>query len=1251
MRIVIDLQCCQTDSRKRGIGRQARELALAMCRDSGRHEIHLALSNLFPEQVQGIKKDFATLLPASRFAVWDAPKKFQLPHEAVFWRERAGEILREDYLCSLRPDVIHISSLFEGTIDDALTSIPEDNRGVAHSVTLHDLIPFKDQDLYFTEASWRRRYLRKISQLNNASGILAISDYTRRQAIDLLGLDPAKIHTVPCAADTMFRETSITDEQSASLRKKFALKHPFVMYTGGAEPRKNVSRLIEAFAALPDNAQAGYQLAIVGDVAVDHREQLDSLLRRLGLRAGAVLFTGYVSDEELARLYNICACFVFPSLEEGFGLPVLEAMSCGAPTVGSNATSIPEVIGRQDALFDPFKVESIASKLSEVLCDEGFRAELREHGLQRSGTFSWRESARLALSAMEQACEWRGSNPVAVGSRARSKPRLAYVSPLPPERSGVARYSADLLPWLAKYYEIEVITDQSGVADSATLANFPLRTADWFDLNARGFDRIIYSLGNSPFHKYMLALLERHPGVVALHDFFLSSLFAWAQLSGESPSLWDSSLYHSHGYTALLESREGNRAEAIREFPCNRRPLEWATGIIVHSKHAASLADAWYGEGTSRDWAIIPHLRAEAKPGQRARARERLGFAPGNWVVCSFGHIDFTKCSLRIVQAWLSSALADDPAGKLVFVGSNAGDAYGEELAREISRRGTRDRIRITGYVEDDIYQLYLAACDCAVQLRTCSRGESSGAILDCLSHGVPSIVNAHGSLSELPEEVVLRLDDAFTNEQLAGALEHLRGDEAAAAILRTNSRHYVATSLGLAACASAYHDAVEKFALAGRHSLLPILSEALGRLQDQPSCSPEESDWCQLAESIAANAHPMGAARQMIVDVTELAQRNLGTGIQRVQHAILKRLLTSPPDGFRVEPVYASEGRYYYARKFTCEFLSLRDVTLPDDPLETGPQDILLSLDWGIEIVPFMSVYLAKMRNRGVKMYFLIYDLLPATLPDCFPECVKKPFTPWLASLAALADGLVCISRAVADELAVWLDQARVERPPNIGYFHLGSDIEAGEFKELKSEVSSNEPAVMQPYFLMVSTIEPRKGHGQMLAAFESLWSSGFSHNLVIVGKYGHSMEAFAARLRAHPLLGKRVFWLEAPSDRLLTDAYKGATALIAASRGEGFGLPLVEAARHGVPIIARDLPVFHEVAGEHAWYFSGESPEAAARAVTDWMKLRQAGAVPQPGEMPIIDWSESAGQLLGAILGGQWYKKASLAAEAVSK
>jgi glycosyltransferase involved in cell wall biosynthesis len=406
----------------------------------------------------------------------------------------------------------------------------------------------------------------------------------------------------------------------------------------------------------------------------------------------------------------------------------------------------------------------------------------------------------------------------------------------------------------------------------------------------------------------------------------------------------------------------------------------------------------------------------------------------------------------------------------------------------------------------------------------------------------------------------------------------------------------------------------------------------------------PTPKEWLSLARSLNRNIPTPRHQRHLLVDVSELMQREHRSGIQRVTRSILKELLRNPPEGYRVVPVYATADRpgYRYARDFTLRFLDCPVGVLRDEPVELQQGDVFLGLDFHYAI-PTQVDFFADMQRTGIKIYFVFYDLLPILLPQAFPFGFATLHASWVSVLNKHADGVVCISRTVADEFVGWLNAngAPRRRPLQIGWFHLGSDVEnsAPTYGLPEQAEETLVSFAARPSFLVVGTIEPRKGHAQTLEAFEWLWRSGHEVNLIIVGKQGWMVETFAQRLRNHPELGKRLFWLEAISDEYLEKSYAACACLIAASQGEGFGLPLIEAARHKLPILARDIPAFREVAGEHASYFSGKEPGDLANALKNWLALRAENRHPKSDNMPWLTWAQSVEQLKGVLLQGNWH------------
>lgn len=854
MRIVIDLQGSQTESRFRGVGRYSLALTRAMIRNAGEHEIWLVLNAAFPESIGHIRRAFEGILPQERMRVFDVPAPVAEIDPTNAWRARAAEKIREHFIQRLQPDVVLVTSLFEGYVDDAVTSVGALSGGAKTAVILYDLIPLLNPAAYLPTPVIKQYYERKIQSLTNAGLLLAISGYSRREAIDALGLKPDGVVSISTAADARFKPGSRSPRETAELRQRLGITRKIVLYApGGFDSRKNIGGLIIAYSLLPAELRNDHQLVIVSKLEKTESRQLEQVSEYAGLAANELVLTGYVEDEDLIALYTEATLFVFPSKHEGFGLPALEAMACGAPVIGSNGTSIPEVIGLAEALFDPLSPQSIMEKMAHALRDESFRRQLRLHGLNQARKFSWDECAQRALSALE-----------------------AFVR-----------------------------HEQAAVC--------------------------------SPANK-------------------------WGQTRLKKPGKSDS---------LLIES--------------------------------------------------------------------------------------------------------------------------------------------------DPIYSLVRAIAGI------------SGA-------GVPS-----------------------------------------------------------------------------------------------------DTDLVRVADCIAFNAG-RDSPKQLMIDISALVHRDAKSGIQRVIRGILRELLEHPPPDTDVRPIYYDGARYRYANAFAASFFTgarFRDAA--DEIVDFCQDDIYLALDLNINLTSFVHDQYLRLRSQGVRLYFIIYDILLLQRPDWWPKGVSVAFEAWLRSLAEVATGLICISEAVAEELRCWLinnPPARIAGPA-VGSFHLGADIE----NSLPTAGMPDGATVVlermraKSSFLMVGTVEPRKGHAQTLAAFELLWRQGLDINLVIVGKHGWLIDHLADKLRRHPELNQRLFWLEGISDEYLQQVYAASACLIAASEGEGFGLPLIEAAQHKLPVIARDIPVFREVAGEHAFYFSGLDAPALADALNEWLGLNASGLAPQSAGMPWLTWQESARQLIERI------------------
>lgn len=1245
MRIVVDLQGAQTESRFRGIGRYSLSLTLAMVRNGTDHDFHLVLNGILSDSIEPIRAAFEGLLPPENIHVWYAPAPVAEIDNNNLGRRKAAELIREGFIASLKPDIIHISSLFEGYVDDAVTSIARFDTKTPVSVSHFDLIPLINPDQYLNpNPGYKQHYLGKIDELQRASLVLSISDYSRAESVEYLAVDEARSVNVSTAIDDGFHPLTISPADGSTFLQTLGITKPFVLYTGGSDERKNLTRMVQAYAALPDNVRGQYQIVFAGKIPSSHTSSLINEGYALGLEAEHFVFLGYVSEQQLVMLYNLCRVFLFPSWHEGFGLPPLEAMACGAATIGSRSSSIPEVIGWDQALFDPYDVSSMSAKLHSALEDESFRAELINRGLARARLFTWDHCGLTALSAFESFLSQHVVEPKAPAIAVRK--RLAFVSPLPPERTGIAGYAADLLPELHKHYDIELVLNQNAVADDWALENCSIRDSQWLLDNAHTVDRVVYQMGNSVFHQHMLDLMRLVPGVVVLHDFFYSGLKSYLQDAHIIETAWDEALYYSHGYIALIEKYSELSSNDVRiKYPVNLEILQQSLGVILHSDYSKGLVRDWYGEDLTAKCDLIPLLRQPVLPADQSDFKQLLGFDANDLVVCSFGFLDPTKMNHSLVEAWVNSSLAQAPHCKLVFVGDITNLPYRAVLDDLIASAKFPDNISITGWTDNEIYNSYLGAVDVAVQLRAQSRGETSAAVLDCMNYGAAVIANANGSFAELDQQAVMLLEDEFAVEQLKQALELMRTDPALRETLGAAAAEIIHTRHSLENCANLYFESIEKRYEEHRYGLDALLQ----RLFDNSSDEFLDNHRVRLADCLSQNFPVEHSAKTIYLDITATQATTLRTGIERVALAVMLSLLKRTDRSVRFEPVYLCKINdvwgYKTAAKFTLDYIGAPASTLNDEVVIPQKGDTVLTLDWSDCLVhAYESGYVSHLLNNGVKLYATVFDLLPVMMPQYFPPMSDITFERWLQATSKLS-GVICISKSVADEYRTWSgSQDNKHKSFSIDWFHLGADLSSAQLgAQVKNPVGDEliERLKAKPTFLMVGTIEPRKGHLEVLESFDALWSSGTDVNLVIVGKEGwknvdadsrRNLPEIVSALTRHPEFGKRLLWLSEVGDAALEVIYATASCLVFASEGEGFGLPLIEAAQKSLPIIARDLPIFREVAGDNALYFTSEGC-SLREAVTQWLELHSVDKHPQSNNIAWLTWQESAESLIKII------------------
>lgn len=592
MHLLIDGQALQTpSSRQRGIGRYSSNLlrALAAVRPSWRIEL-VQNSTLTP-----IAADDRNGLP---FLSFQPPLPLHLNHCELNERYYA------DWLTAQGADGVLVLSFCEGweAVVPSFCGPRPRLFGIAY-----DFIPLLYPQHYLTELGTLPWYAHRFRQLLQCDTLLAISAATARDARALGGRAAPRVVNIGGAVDPLFAPLSASELslRAPQVRKRFGLQREFLLYVGALDYRKNLHGAIRAFAALPSECRACLDLAVVCRMTPEERASIEAMAQQAGV-ASAVRAIDSASDEDLRALYQMCRIFFFPSLYEGLGLPVLEALHCGAPVATSDRSSLPEYAGPHSWMGDPASPQAMARLLQEALAEprEARRAEREAF----AHTFTWQKTAERTCAVMERIVEKRGRP-------RRRRRRLAWVMPLTRNTSNMTAFAAELLPLLAERFEIELIAASATLEAAETLSRrHLLLTAR--EVPARHavlpYDMFLYQLPPPPRHRDMLELLRRFPGLVVLHDFSAADLDGLVESKLLSPQ--DLGDWYVGESASAGQSTAGERAAAFTAWIDRAISRHEQSDGLWRDFAVQCLADCGDAAGAVLDsWASL-----------RARARSRI---------------------------------------------------------------------------------------------------------------------------------------------------------------------------------------------------------------------------------------------------------------------------------------------------------------------------------------------------------------------------------------------------------------------------------------------------------------------------------------------------------------------------------------------------------------------------------------------------------------------------------------------------
>lgn len=864
MKIGIDMFGSQEENRGRGVGRYTCQLVKQLLSRFPQHEYVL----YYHEGLPGIDDPWP-IKPAIR----------AIPRPESPDRRRS----LTDYLTRENPDDLD-ALVLSCAFDCHRTHFPPPRtaNGPKIACVLYDLIPALFQDKYLAGEAASRSYHWALRIARQYDRLLAISEATRLDGLKVLGVPEHRVVNIGTGSDSSFfypdRREPLPPETSAVLAAH-GLRDPFVFCTSGIDDRKNLKGLLHAFQQLPAELRQSHQLLVTCAMADWDRDYWHGVARELGILDRLVLIgawptsPNYLSDAVMRTFYQRCAAFVFPSLYEGFGLPILEALQCGAPVIAGRNSSQPEVVGEAGLLANANDSADLATKLTRLLSDPALAVSLREKGPPQARQFTWEAVADRAMAAIEEMADerlwpnaslhsdqtsparyapmasnqWSGTG-ASIGldvaeqghdshgqslpqpptrtqiRRRRPKPRIAFFSPFSPLRSGVVDYAERLMESLRDYYSIDLFHD-AGYLPHAALGGGEESCHDYRlferfqrELNYAG---IVYQMCNSESCGYIYETLQRFPGVVVMHDYALPEFHVWYattrglpldMLFADELMLENAELAREFRASFPAWSAEPGgicRALLSRGVTLSRRILDYSASVLVHDEWGAGRLARALPDMAERVF-VVP-LGADAVPAP-SEPREEIKRRLGFAAdALVLGCFGFVNGMKYHEEAIeaLAAVSKDYPSARLLFVGPDYTQGRAQAHAASL---GVSRQVQFFGHTPMETYQELMAITDIGINLRRPpTRGETSAALMMLLGAGVATIITDVDAFTSFPDTVVRKVPPLSPGDRaLELAVRELAADEIARRRLGEAAREHVRTKHDWSKVAAQYAEAIE---------------------------------------------------------------------------------------------------------------------------------------------------------------------------------------------------------------------------------------------------------------------------------------------------------------------------------------------------------------------------------------------------------------------------------------------------------
>lgn len=628
-----------------------------------------------------------------------------------------------------------------------------ENPDITSAAILYDFIPLDNENnkVYFPKISQKRTYTTNLLWLKKFDLYSSISTSTATRAKALLDFKKENIVITGCAIRDQFIDNH-NNNLSPTNNTSFKPLN-YCICVSGSDPRKNPELILESIAAIN---KMGHDLGLklVGDINDYLKNHLNKKFEALGGNINNIEFISGISDENLKLLYKNALVSISPSKAEGFSIPVIEAIASKCPSIASSIPAHQELL-EPDSLFSINSPKELTNKILNLLDNPDLRKRMINAQSQLIEKFKEPIVAERFWNFLINNQKNKQTRNTSITSIGKSKPRIAFLTPFPPDKSGVADYTAKSLEEIGKLAIVDVFTDALPSKSFPGVRNvFPLSEKP-FQLNE--YDKVISIIGNSHYHTEILKYHLRYGGACIQHDNRMAELYAW-NMGHEQFAKKASQLTKRN--VEIAECQTWLKDPSLLPTLFLEDIIKKSKPLIFHSKVTQKLVKEMYGVDTEYlPFCLYRYFNEESLSlPNRIDARKKLNIPKDELIISTFGLVDDTKCPIDCIYAIYFLNKWGIPAS-LYFVGA-PGPLKNSLLELSIELNIANKVNILESWISPEKYETFLIASDFAIQLRTFGFGGLSGAVLDCISAGIPTVVNNDLAESTNSPDYILRIND-----------------------------------------------------------------------------------------------------------------------------------------------------------------------------------------------------------------------------------------------------------------------------------------------------------------------------------------------------------------------------------------------------------------------------------------------------------------------------------------------------------